>query len=82
MKRLLKVEVLKNIYVDTSGDIRKSNFLAALELLGPKHLLWGSDWPAKKDIPGSINAVRNLDLSEEDKESILGGNLERIFTAL
>jgi predicted TIM-barrel fold metal-dependent hydrolase len=72
-------DFLKNIYVDTSGDIRKSNFLAALELLGPKHLLWGSDWPAKKDILGSIHAVRNLELSEEDKENILGGNLDRLF---
>jgi predicted TIM-barrel fold metal-dependent hydrolase len=72
-------EFLKNIYVDTSGDIRKSNFLAALELLGSQHLLWGSDWPAKKDILGSINAVRNLDVSEEDKENILGGNLEKIL---
>ena len=72
-------DFLKNIYVDTSGDIRKANFFAALELLGPKHLLWGSDWPAKKDILSSINAVRNLDVSEEDKENILGGNLGTIF---
>ena len=67
--------------MDTSGDIRKSNFLAALELLGPKHLLWGSDWPAKKDILGSINAVRNLEIVEEEKENILGGNLEKMFTS-
>jgi predicted TIM-barrel fold metal-dependent hydrolase len=72
-------EFLKKIYVDTSGDIRKANFLAALELLGPQHLLWGSDWPAKKDILASINAVRNLDVSEEDKNNILGGNLERML---
>jgi predicted TIM-barrel fold metal-dependent hydrolase len=75
-------DFLKNIYVDTSGDIRKANFLAALELLGPKHLLWGSDWPAKKDIAGSINAVRDLEISEEDKENILGRNLESIFVAI
>jgi predicted TIM-barrel fold metal-dependent hydrolase len=75
-------DFLKNIYVDTSGDIRQANFLAALELLGPQHLLWGSDWPAKKDILGSINAVRNLDISEEDKENILGGNLDKIIIAL
>jgi len=72
-------EFLKDIYVDTSGDIRKANFLAALELLGSQHLLWGSDWPAKKDVLGSINAVRDLDVSEEDKENILGGNLEKIL---
>ncbi|MEW6008391.1 MAG: amidohydrolase family protein [Candidatus Omnitrophota bacterium] len=70
---------LKNIYVDTSGDISKTNFLSALELLGPKHLLWGSDWPAKKDIIGSIKAVKDLAIKQEDKEDILGGNLERVL---
>lgn len=72
-------DYLRNIYVDTSGDKVKNNFLLALELLGPKHLLWGSDWPAKPDIPGAINAVRSLDISESDKEDILGGNLELLM---
>jgi len=73
-------DYLRNIYVDTSGDIKKTNFLSALELLGPKHILWGSDWPAKKDIASSINAVKNLDISAQDKEDILGGNLEKILS--
>jgi predicted TIM-barrel fold metal-dependent hydrolase len=68
-------DFLKNIYVDTGGDINKTNFLAALELLGPRHILWGSDWPAKKDAAGSISAVRNLEIAQGDKEAILGGNL-------
>ncbi|MDP3732106.1 MAG: amidohydrolase family protein [Candidatus Omnitrophota bacterium] len=72
-------DYLKNIYVDTSGDIKKTNFLSALELLGPKHILWGSDWPAKKDVTGAIHAVRDLDISELDKEDILGGNLEEML---
>lgn len=72
-------EYLKNIYVDTGGDKIKTNFLLALELVGPKHVLWGSDWPAKKDIAGAIGAVKDLDISQEDKEDILGGNLKRIL---
>lgn len=72
-------EILKNIYVDTSGDKIKANFEAALELLGPKHILWGSDWPAKKDVAGGINAVKSLAISNEDKDNILGGNLSRIL---
>jgi len=47
--------------------------------LGPKHLLWGSDWPAKKDVSGAIQAIKDLEISREDKENILGGNLERIL---
>jgi len=68
-------DYLKNIYVDTSGDKIAANFLSALDLLGPKHILWGSDWPAKKDIAGSIKAVKDLAISQSDKEAILGGNL-------
>jgi predicted TIM-barrel fold metal-dependent hydrolase len=53
--------------------------LLALELMGPRHILWGSDWPAKKDITGSIKAVRDLDISQDDKQNILGGNTEKLF---
>lgn len=72
-------DFLKRIYVDTSGDTTESNFQAALELLGPGHILWGSDWPAKKDISGSIQAVKDLKISEADKENILGKNLENLL---
>lgn len=72
-------EYLKNIYVDTGGDKIKANFLLALDLVGPSHILWGSDWPAKKDISSSISAVRELSISEEDKANILGGNLEKLL---
>lgn len=72
-------DYFKNIYVDTSGDTTKANFLLALELMGPRHILWGSDWPAKKDITGSIKAVSDLDISQDDKQDILGGNLTRMF---
>jgi len=72
-------QYLKNIYVDTSGDTNKTNFLAALGLLGPSHILWGSDWPAKKDITPGIRVIKDLDILEEDKENILGANLERML---
>ncbi len=72
-------DYLKNIYVDTSGDTTKANFLLALELMGPRHILWGSDWPAKKDVASGIKAVNDLDISQADKENILGGNLKTIF---
>jgi len=72
-------DYLKNIYVDTGGDKIKSNFNLALELFGVKHLLWGSDWPAKKDIAGAIQVVSDLEISAGDKEDILGRNLERIL---
>ncbi|MDD2679709.1 MAG: amidohydrolase family protein [Candidatus Omnitrophica bacterium] len=73
-------ELLKHIYVDTSGDTTEANFQAALELLGPKHILWGSDWPAKRDMASGIQAVRDLAISDADKNNILGGNLASILT--
>ncbi len=72
-------EYLKRIYVDTSGDRTLANFISSLELFGPQHILWGSDYPAKKEISESILVLEKLDLSEADKQNILGGNLERIF---
>jgi len=72
-------DYFKNIYVDTSGDTTKTNFLLALELMGAGHILWGSDWPAKKDIAAGIKAVNDLDISAEDKQNILGGNLDKLF---
>jgi len=72
-------DYLKHIYVDTSGDISRVNLLSALELFGPEHILWGSEWPAKKDLMDSITAIRDLPLSEEAKEAMLGLNLKRIM---
>ncbi|MDD3087249.1 MAG: amidohydrolase family protein [Candidatus Omnitrophica bacterium] len=73
-------DYLKNIYVDTSGDKTEANFSAALELLGPRHILWGSDYPAKKDPAVSMQAIRDLKISQEDKENILGINLSRLLS--
>ena len=70
---------LKKIYVDTSGDKTLTNYLSSLELFGPEHILWGSDYPAKKNIKGSMDIIKGLDLKDAEKENILGGNLERII---
>ncbi|MFA6358508.1 MAG: amidohydrolase family protein [Candidatus Omnitrophota bacterium] len=77
----LPSDYFKNIYVDTSGDTTQANFLLSLDLMGPKHILWGSDWPAKKDFAGGIQAVKDLDISEGDKENILGGNLNKMLAS-
>jgi len=72
-------QFLKTIYVDTGGDKTQANFLSALELLGAQHILWGSDWPAKKDIKGSIDAVANLNLSQNEIKNILGETINNIL---
>ncbi|MCK9572371.1 MAG: amidohydrolase family protein [Candidatus Omnitrophica bacterium] len=75
----LPSDYFKNIYVDTSGDSTKANFLLALDLMGPQHILWGSDWPAKSEVSAGIQAIKDLDISQQDQDNILGGNLSRIF---
>ena len=75
----LPSDYFKNIYVDTSGDTTRANFLLSLDLMGPKHILWGSDWPAKQGIASGIKAVQDLEISPEDKQNILGGNLTKMF---
>ncbi|MFY9402594.1 MAG: amidohydrolase family protein [Candidatus Omnitrophota bacterium] len=72
-------DFLKNIYVDTSGDTTRANFESALALFGANRILWGSDYPAKKDFALSIQAINSLDIPKEDKQRILGGNLEEVF---
>jgi len=78
----LPSEYLKRIYVDTSGDTTLANFISSLELFGPEHILWGSDYPAKKDFKGAIDIVQKLEISSVDKEAILSGNLEKMINAV
>lgn len=71
---------LKRIYVDTSGDRTPANYISSLELFGPGHILWGSDYPAKKDMAGAIKFLDSLSLSGPEKQGILGGNLQKILS--
>lgn len=70
---------LKRIYVDTGGDKTLANFISSLEVFGPGHILWGSDYPAKREISESILVLEQLNISKEDRQNILGGNLQRIL---
>jgi predicted TIM-barrel fold metal-dependent hydrolase len=71
----LPSEILKNIYVDTSGVKSPSMLNMALEFFGPERILWGSDFPAKRDLDKSLAVVDGL----QGKEKILGGNLIEIL---
>jgi aminocarboxymuconate-semialdehyde decarboxylase len=71
---------LKRIYVDTSGDQTPANYISSLELFGAGHILWGSDYPAKKDMAGAIKFLDGLSLSGSDRQGILGGNLQKILS--
>jgi predicted TIM-barrel fold metal-dependent hydrolase len=76
----LPSEIFKKIYVDTSGVKSVSMLNMALETFSAKNILWGSDFPAKRDLAESIGTINKLDLSQEEKQGILGRNLEEIFS--
>ncbi|GHO82090.1 amidohydrolase family protein [Dictyobacter formicarum] len=71
----------KNLYIDTMGfDLPTLRFV--LDLLGPEHLLIGSDWPI---MPITTRRrvdelLANLNLTEAQKAAVLSGNTERLLT--
>ena len=72
-------DILKNIYCDTSAVKSKNMLKMALDTFGVEHIVWGSDYPANKDISGAVKVVKELDISEPDKEKILAGNIGQLF---
>lgn len=72
-------EILGNVYVDTSGVRSASLFNLALEFFSADKILWGSDYPANRKISDSINTVKGLNISEEDKQKILGANINSLI---
>lgn len=72
-------EIFKNIYVDTSGVESPALLNLAMEFFGAEKILWGSDFPAKRDLTGSIGVFDKLGITEEEKRNVLGGNLKKIL---
>jgi predicted TIM-barrel fold metal-dependent hydrolase len=76
-------DALRNVHFDTSppnltplGLIEK-----ALRIFGAGRLLLGSDTPyGKNNLAAAIARVRGLNISEEEKSLILGGNARRIYS--
>ncbi len=72
-------DVLKKIYIDTSGaaDVRMLDL--AINIFGAERVLWGSDFPANREIRASIDAVNALSIDNTAKEKIMYGNLETLL---
>lgn len=76
--------LIKNIYYDTAGyggwpPITRF----ALEVLGPDHVCFGTDYPYDlnnpKHVKQYLDDVHGMDMSEEAKIQFLGGNLKQLF---
>jgi predicted TIM-barrel fold metal-dependent hydrolase len=70
----------RNVYMEITGlpPLKLPTYFPNLERNADK-IIFGSDWPAVTDIRGNIAAVRSLELSEETKAKILGGNAARVL---
>lgn len=69
-------EILKNVYVDTSGGSLK-NIELAIDLFGEDKLLWGSDYPVSGDIQSNLAILDKL--GPELKEKITTKNFKTVF---
>ncbi len=69
----------KNLYFDMSGTGSPAALQGALELVDETHILWGSDYPANKNIKACQNIIACGILSALQRGLILGGNANQLF---
>jgi aminocarboxymuconate-semialdehyde decarboxylase len=70
---------LRNVYVDTA-TYSMPNHLANLELMGPDHLLFGTDSPPlATPLDDAIALVEQLPVTDEERRQVLEGNAGRLF---
>lgn len=72
----LPSDILRNVYVDTSGASLK-NIELALDLFGEDKILWGSDYPVNIDVEENLKVLDCL--GKEIKGKITSGNFYNLF---
>lgn len=72
----------ENLYFDISTFqvISDKRVLKAINFVGPNMIIMGSDTPYGKDnLQKNINRIKNLDISTEEKDLILGENIRKLL---
>lgn len=72
----------RNIFFDMSGALQwgKLQLECAVKVLGADHILYGSSYPLRREwFMKGIDFVKGLDIGEEEKSLLLGGNAVRLF---
>jgi predicted TIM-barrel fold metal-dependent hydrolase len=64
-------DYFRNLYFDMSGTKSNAALQAALEVVDPSHILFGSDFPANQNVRQSIAVIEDALLSDEDKVKIM-----------
>ena len=71
-----------NIFFETSHSQPwgKNALECAVKVLGADHIVYGSSYPVRMEwLTGGADFVRALDITEEEKALILGGNAQRLY---
>jgi aminocarboxymuconate-semialdehyde decarboxylase len=72
-------EYLREFYYDTV-NFNPAALKLAIEFAGVDHILAGSDYPHQiGSIPKMISSIRSLDIPEEQKAAIFGGNAKKLL---
>ena len=54
--------------------------MMAYQFYGAERMVLGSDFPLLiGDLPGAVPSIEEMDISKEEKEKILGGNVKRLL---
>lgn len=75
-----------NLYLDTSNaahTLAPEEFAALLQIHGPNHVLFGTDWPwfhHRDEIPFIQSLASGAGFSESEIGLLLGGNARRLFS--
>jgi predicted TIM-barrel fold metal-dependent hydrolase len=73
----------ENLYFDTSTLqlISSTRLMDAINFVGVEKVVFGTDTPygCKDNIKKNLNRIRNLDISSDDKDLILGENMKRLL---
>jgi predicted TIM-barrel fold metal-dependent hydrolase len=72
----------KNIFFETSHPTTwgKAQLECAIKVFGADHVLFGCSYPLRREwILNGVNYIKSLDISEKDKELVLGGNAMKLF---
>jgi predicted TIM-barrel fold metal-dependent hydrolase len=77
------LDYFRRFYVD-SADHPSSTLRCALDFFGPDRLVFGTNYPygpedGRRFIRNSLEAVKGLNLSNEDTEQVLGANAARVL---
>ena len=71
-----------NIYFDACHPMSwgKTQLEAAVKIHGADHVLMGSSFPVFYEwLARSVETIKGLDITDEEKDLIMGGNAQRIF---